>query len=66
MDLVVVGAGRYGGRRVRQLLAQGVRVLVVDSDLQALEAIGQDGARTLFGDAEEPELIGALPLRGAS
>jgi Kef-type K+ transport system membrane component KefB len=66
VDLVVVGAGRYGGRLVRHLLAQGARVLVVDTDPQALEAIGKDGAQTLYGDAEEPELIDALPLRGAS
>jgi Trk K+ transport system NAD-binding subunit len=41
-------------------------VLVVDSDPQALETSRQDGARTFYGDAEEPELIDALPLRGAS
>ena len=41
-------------------------MLVVDSDPQALETIRQDGARTFYGDAEEPELIDALPLRGAS
>ncbi|WP_409330469.1 cation:proton antiporter [Trujillonella humicola] len=66
VDLVVVGAGRYGGRLVRQLLAREARVLVVDSDPQALERVGKDGAQTLYGDAEEPELVDALPLRGAS
>jgi Kef-type K+ transport system membrane component KefB len=64
VDLVVVGAGRYGGRLVQQLLARGVRVLVVDTDPQALERIGHQGAQTLYGDAEEPELIDALPLHG--
>ncbi|SFE80741.1 cation:proton antiporter [Blastococcus tunisiensis] len=66
VDMVVIGAGRYGGRLVRQLLTQEARVLVIDSDPQALENISQDGAETLYGDAEEPELIDALPLRGAS
>lgn len=65
-ELVVVGAGRYGGRLVRQLRAQGVRVLVVDTDPQALEAVSEDGAQTLYGDAEEPELIDALPLHSTS
>jgi Kef-type K+ transport system membrane component KefB len=66
VDLVVIGAGRYGGRLVRQLLARGVRVLVVDTDPKALENISEGGAQTLYGDAEEPELIDALPLHGAS
>ncbi|MCF6745578.1 sodium:proton exchanger [Blastococcus sp. KM273128] len=66
VDVVVVGAGRYGGRLVRRLLDRGVRVLVVDTDPQALEDIGHAGAQTLYGDAEEPELIDALPLRGAT
>lgn len=64
VDLVVVGAGRYGGQLVRQLLTQGARVLVVDSDPRALERISQEGAETLYGDAEEPELVDALPLDG--
>ncbi|MGF1663463.1 MAG: cation:proton antiporter [Kineosporiaceae bacterium] len=66
VDVVVVGAGRYGGRLVRQLLARGLRVLVVDTDPRMLEDIRRDGAVTLYGDAEEPELIDALPLRGTS
>lgn len=66
VDLVVVGAGRYGGRLVRQLLARDVRVLVVDTDPQVLEDISEEGAQTLYGDAEEPELIYALPLHGTS
>ncbi|UOX99940.1 cation:proton antiporter [Blastococcus sp. PRF04-17] len=66
VDLVVVGGGRYGGRLVRQLLARDVRVLVVDTDPQVLEDIKEEGAQTLYGDAEEPELIYALPLHGTS
>jgi Kef-type K+ transport system membrane component KefB len=65
VDLVVVGAGRYGGGLIRHLLAREVRVLVVDTDPQALEEIEKAGALVLYGDAEEPELIDALPLRGA-
>ena len=66
VDVVVIGAGRYGSRMVRQLLARGVRVLVVDTDPQALDDISGEGAWTLYGDAEEPELIDALPLHGVS
>jgi Kef-type K+ transport system membrane component KefB len=66
IDLVVVGAGRYGGGLIRRLLAQDMRVLVVDTDPQALEEIAQAGAQTLYGDAEEPELFETLPLQGAS
>lgn len=66
IDLVVVGAGRYGSRLVRQLLERDARGLVVDTDPQALEKISEEGAETLHGDAEEPELIHALPLHGTS
>jgi Kef-type K+ transport system membrane component KefB len=65
-DLVVVGAGRYGGRLVKQLLARDLRVLVVDTDPHALEEIEKAGAQTLYGDAEEPELFDAFPLEGTS
>ncbi|UOY03945.1 NAD-binding protein [Blastococcus sp. PRF04-17] len=64
--IVVVGAGRYGGRLVEKLLTEGAQVLVVDTDPQALARIEELGARTLYGDAEEPELIAELPLRGTS
>lgn len=66
VDLVVIGAGRFGGRLVRQLLDRGVRILVVDTDPQALEHVGHAGAQTLYGDAEEPELVDVLPLHGTS
>jgi Trk K+ transport system NAD-binding subunit len=41
-------------------------VLVVDTDPHALSLMQERGARTLYGDAEEPELIAELPLRGTS
>ena len=66
VDVVVIGAGRYGSQMVRHFLVRGVRVLVVDVDPRALDDMRGCGARTLYGDAEEPELIHALPLHGAS
>nr|WP_279591221.1 cation:proton antiporter [Modestobacter marinus] len=66
VDIIVVGAGRYGSRLVRHVLDRDVGVLVVDTDPQALEKIREEGAQTLYGDAEEPELIDALPLHGTS
>ncbi len=64
-DIVVIGAGRYGGRLVQRLRDQGARLVVVDSDPHALEAIEGAGVSTLYGDAEEPELVAALPLHEA-
>lgn len=66
VGVVVIGAGRYGSRLVQQLLEQGAEVLVVDTDPHALSLMQERGARTLYGDAEEPELIAELPLRGTA
>ena len=57
VDVIVIGAGRYGGRLIEQLLAAGSRVLAVDADPQALTRVERLGAQTLYGDAEEPELV---------
>ncbi|MGJ7440049.1 cation:proton antiporter [Aquipuribacter sp. MA13-6] len=61
-EVVVLGAGRYGGRLVEELVGAGTDVLVVDADPHVLTRMDALGASTLYGDAEEPELAGSLPL----
>ena len=61
-DVVVVGAGRYGRVVTEKLSETGARVLVLDLDPQTLGRCRYPGVRTMFGDAEDPELIGTLPL----
>jgi hypothetical protein len=62
VDVLIFGAGRYGSRLTNELAAAGLQVMVVDHDPQALARLHQAHVRTLYGDAEEPELALALPV----
>jgi Kef-type K+ transport system membrane component KefB len=64
-EVIVFGLGRYGGRIAQQLLADGVAVLGVDFDPQALNRAEERGVRVLYGDAEDADLAGKLPLECA-
>lgn len=61
-DVIVFGLGRYGGRIAEGLRAKGRAVLGVDFDPQAVAEAEQNGLRACYGDAEDSELIGLLPL----
>ena len=63
-DIIVLGAGRFGGALVGLLRDAGHRVLVVDFDPRVLDAARADGHMAVYGDAEDPELPAALPLEG--
>lgn len=65
IEVVVLGAGRYGGRLVEQLRRHGNDVLVVDVDPHALARMEALGAEVLFADAGEPEMARSLPLASA-
>ena len=59
---IVFGLGRYGSRLARRLHADGVRVLGVDFDPQAVGRLERDGVPAVYGDAEDQDLVGRLPL----
>jgi voltage-gated potassium channel Kch len=61
-DVIVFGLGRYGSRIAEGLRAKGWAVLGVDFDPQAVEDAERNGLRACYGDAEDSELIGLLPL----
>jgi len=61
-DVVVLGLGRYGEGIVSGLRERGLDVLGVDFDPVALSRWAQEGVSVLYGDAEDPELAGLLPL----
>jgi Kef-type K+ transport system membrane component KefB len=61
-DVVVLGLGRFGDRVVARLLERGVDVLAVDFDPLAVSRWAERGARTLYGDIEDPELLALLSL----
>jgi Kef-type K+ transport system membrane component KefB len=64
IDVIVLGAGRFGGALLGPLRGAGHRVLAVDFDPRVVEAARADGHLALYGDAEDPELPAALPLEG--
>ena len=61
-DVIVLGLGRYGEGVVSGLLESDLEVLGVDFDPVALSRWAQEGVAVLYGDAEDPELPGLLPL----
>lgn len=62
IDVIVFGGGRHGTLVTEGLQAKGLRVMVVDIDPDALRAGQKRGISVMHGDAEDPELLLALPL----
>lgn len=65
-DVILYGIGRYGRRLAAELAARGLEVLAVDWDPQARERLlDEDRIEVVFGDADDPEFPGTLPLTEA-
>lgn len=64
-QVIVFGLGRYGSRLFEQLRAEGVEVIGVDFDPEAVRAQQGRGLPVLFGDGEDPDFLESLPLRQA-
>lgn len=60
-DAIVIDAGRLGSGIITGLVGNGSTLLVVDLDPRALKAVRAAGVDTLYGDASDPDFIGALP-----
>ncbi len=65
VDAVVFGLGRFGSNISRGLVERGRQVLGVDFDPSALRRGRGHGLFTQYGDAEDPEILSALPLQRA-
>lgn len=61
-DAIIIGAGRFGGAIIAGLVDRGASLFVVDQDPRLLSKVGSSSVDTLFGDANEPDLIADLPL----
>jgi Kef-type K+ transport system membrane component KefB len=61
-DCIVFGLGRYGSALARNLEQSGLRVLGVDFDPEAVAAWSRQGRTARYGDGEDPEFAGTLPL----
>jgi Kef-type K+ transport system membrane component KefB len=62
VDAIVYGLGRHGSLIAEGLSRSGWRVLGVDVDPQALRWGTSSGIEVIYGDAEDPEFVSALPL----
>jgi Kef-type K+ transport system membrane component KefB len=66
VDIIVYGYGRFGGGIVHRLVDEGHHVLVVDWSPQAAASDPEEaGLEMVFGDAEDLEFPGSLPLARA-
>ncbi|HET6497828.1 MAG TPA: NAD-binding protein [Coriobacteriia bacterium] len=65
VDVIVFGLGRFGSNISGRLVDRGRSVLGVDFDPAALRQAREVGLPTQYGDAEDPELTGSLPLNQA-
>ncbi len=61
-DVILFGMGRYGSNIARRLGEKGVKVLGVDFDPEAVQHCQRRGLAAQYGDAEDPEFPGTLPL----
>lgn len=61
-DTILFGLGRYGDSVASNLAKIGRAVVGVDFDPQAVKRWNAKGGVAYFGDAEDPEFPGALPL----
>jgi hypothetical protein len=62
VDILLIGLGRFGAAVAEQLHQRGCRLLAVDFDPELVRRHNREGYAVHYGDAEDPEFIGALPL----
>jgi Kef-type K+ transport system membrane component KefB len=65
VDVILFGLGRYGSNVARNLRKRGLNVLGVDINSTTVVEWQKEGLRALYGDAEDPEYPGSLPLSQA-
>ncbi len=65
-QVIVFGLGRYGSHLLHQLHGRGVRVLGVDFDPEAVDAMRVRRLAARYGDAEDPAFLESLPLAHAA
>jgi Kef-type K+ transport system membrane component KefB len=61
-EILVFGAGRFGRRLIEQLTKRRLRVLAIDFDPENVRALRGRHLHVRFGDAEDPQFAGTLPL----
>jgi hypothetical protein len=62
VDVILFGLGRYGARMATVLHQRGLGVLGVDFDPDRVRRCRAEGISTRYGDGEDQDLPGTLPL----
>jgi Kef-type K+ transport system membrane component KefB len=62
VDVILFGLGRYGSNVARHLGERGLNVLGVDFNSATVAQWQKQGLQALYGDAEDPEYPGTLPI----
>ncbi|HEX9801844.1 MAG TPA: cation:proton antiporter family protein [Gammaproteobacteria bacterium] len=65
VDILLIGLGRFGAAVAEHLHQRGCRLLAVDFDPELVRRHTHLGYKVHYGDAEDPEFIGSLPLARA-
>ena len=54
---IVVGYGRFGQTVGQMLLAEGIKISLIDTDVEMIEVAGTFGAKVYFGDGTRLDLL---------
>lgn len=64
-EVIVAGVGRFGQVVHRMLQGAGLRMVVLDRDIQTIQLLRTFGVKTYLGDPTRPELLQAAGLAKA-
>lgn len=56
-NALIVGYGRFGQTVGQMLIAQGIAVTLVDTDIEMIDVAGQFGAKVYYGDGTRLDLL---------
>jgi CPA2 family monovalent cation:H+ antiporter-2/glutathione-regulated potassium-efflux system protein KefB len=56
-NAIIVGYGRFGQTVGQMLLAQGIQVTLVDTDIEMIDVAGSFGAKVYYGDGTRLDLL---------
>ncbi|HMC91079.1 MAG TPA: cation:proton antiporter, partial [Allosphingosinicella sp.] len=56
-NAVIVGYGRFGQTVAQMLIAQGIAVTLIDTDIEMIDVAGSFGAKVYYGDGTRMDLL---------
>jgi CPA2 family monovalent cation:H+ antiporter-2/glutathione-regulated potassium-efflux system protein KefB len=56
-NAVIVGYGRFGQTVAQMLIAQGIAVTLIDTDIEMIDVAGSFGAKVYYGDGTRLDLL---------